>query len=97
MAASTPVWKLWGGKVRDEMRLYANGWYQVDRDPEVFAQKAIEVVDMGYTALKFDPFGAARGVEGLQERQFPPPTVIPFWKARRRASVTVWSRVDKKL
>ena len=35
-----PVWNIWGGKVRDEVRLYANGWYQAERDPEVLAQKA---------------------------------------------------------
>ena len=28
-----PIWNLWGGKVRDEIQLYANGWYQAERDP----------------------------------------------------------------
>ena len=54
-----PVHALLGGKVRDEVRVYANGWYSGDRSPEGFARKAAEVVANGYTALKFDPFGNA--------------------------------------
>ncbi|MCH7740373.1 MAG: mandelate racemase/muconate lactonizing enzyme family protein [Chloroflexi bacterium] len=54
-----PVYTLLGGKVRNEVRVYANGWYSGDRTPEGFAEKAREVVDKGYTALKFDPFGTA--------------------------------------
>jgi galactonate dehydratase len=55
-----PVWKLLGGKYRDRVRAYANGWYQSDRDPSVLAESAREVVARGYTALKLDPFGSAR-------------------------------------
>ncbi len=54
-----PVHRLLGGKVRDNVRVYANGWYSGDRTPEGFAAKASEVVAKGYTALKFDPFGDA--------------------------------------
>jgi galactonate dehydratase len=54
-----PVYTLLGGKVRDNVRVYANGWYSGDRTPEGFAEKAKEVVNKGYTALKFDPFGDA--------------------------------------
>jgi len=54
-----PVYTLLGGKVRDRVRVYANGWYSGDRTPEGFAEKAKEVVGKGYTALKFDPFGDA--------------------------------------
>ena len=54
-----PVHRLLGGKVRDNVRAYANGWYSGDRTPEGFAEKASEVVAKGYTALKFDPFGDA--------------------------------------
>ena len=54
-----PVHRLLGGKVRDNVRVYANGWYSGDRTPEGFAEKASEVVAKGYTALKFDPFGDA--------------------------------------
>jgi galactonate dehydratase len=59
-----PVYKLIGGKCHDKLRVYANGWYQGERKPETFYQKAKDVVAKGYTALKFDPFGAAwRAVE----------------------------------
>jgi len=63
-----PLWNLWGGRVRDKIPLYANGWYQTERDPEAFANKAKEAVAMGYRALKFDPFGEARGFLGTGER-----------------------------
>jgi galactonate dehydratase len=52
-----PVHSLLGGKVRDNVRVYANGWYSGERTPEGFAEKASQVVAKGYTALKFDPFG----------------------------------------
>jgi len=54
-----PVWKLLGGRYRDRVRAYANGWYQTDRDPQALAESAREVVGRGYTALKLDPFGSA--------------------------------------
>jgi gluconate/galactonate dehydratase len=52
-----PIYKLLGGKVRDKIPVYANGWYQDAVYPEDFAEKAKRVVNMGYKALKFDPFG----------------------------------------
>ena len=56
---NAPVWKLLGGKQRPRLRAYANGWYQGPRDPAFFAEAACRVVALGYTALKFDPFGSA--------------------------------------
>jgi galactonate dehydratase len=56
---NVPVWKLLGGRYRDRVRAYANGWYQTDRDPLALADGAREVVARGYTALKLDPFGSA--------------------------------------
>ena len=52
-----PVYNLIGGRFREKIRAYANGWYQVDRDPDAFAERAQAVVKKGYTAMKFDPFG----------------------------------------
>ena len=52
-----PVYKLLGGAHRDRIRVYANGWYTNPGTPEQNAEEAKKVVDMGYTALKFDPFG----------------------------------------
>jgi galactonate dehydratase len=54
-----PVYKLIGGRCHNRLRVYANGWYRGAREPGIFYDKAKEVVSRGYTALKFDPFGAA--------------------------------------
>lgn len=58
-ALNQPIYNLWGGRCHERLRAYANGWYRGERSPELFAQKAAEVVKRGYTALKFDPFGSA--------------------------------------
>jgi len=58
-ALGQPVWRLLGGRFRDRVPAYANGWYQGDRNPESFATMARAVVDRGYRGLKVDPFGAA--------------------------------------
>ena len=51
-----PVWKLLGGAHRKRIRVYANGWYTNPGTPKQNAEEAKVVADMGYTALKFDPF-----------------------------------------
>ena len=56
-ALGQPVWRLLGGKVRDRIKAYANGWYTVERTPEAFHEAATKVIERGYQALKFDPFG----------------------------------------
>ena len=55
-AMGVPVYELLGGKCRDRIRLYANGWYIGASEPEEFGNAARKVVDDGYTAMKFDPF-----------------------------------------
>lgn len=55
---SQPVYRLIGGKVHNRIPAYANGWYTVERSPVEFAKAAQRVVERGYPALKFDPFGA---------------------------------------
>jgi galactonate dehydratase len=62
-AAGRPVHELMGGRLRERVRAYANGWYRTERTPEAFAERARDVVVRGYTALKFDPFGAAYRVQ----------------------------------
>jgi galactonate dehydratase len=54
-----PVYQLLGGKVRDKVPCYANGWFAPAKTPEEFAAKAKETVKKGYKGLKWDPFGAA--------------------------------------
>ena len=58
-ALGVPVWKLLGGRLRDRVAAYANGWYQGERDPDSYAALARGVADAGYGALKIDPFGKA--------------------------------------
>ena len=60
-ALGQPVYRLLGGAVRDRIRAYANGWYQVARVPDEFHAAARRVIDRGYRALKVDPFGEAQG------------------------------------
>ena len=59
-ALGQPVWRLLGGKVRDKVKAYANGWYTVERTPDEFHAAARRVVARGYQALKLDPFGPGR-------------------------------------
>jgi galactonate dehydratase len=58
-ARNQPVYELLGGRARDRLPAYANGWYGGARTPAEFAAKARDVVARGYRALKFDPFGTA--------------------------------------
>jgi galactonate dehydratase len=58
-AIGRPVADVLGGRCHGKLRAYANGWYRGPRTPEGFAERARGVVERGYTALKFDPFGAA--------------------------------------
>lgn len=57
-ALNQPVYKLLGGAVRHQIKGYANGWYTGERTPEEFHVAAKRVLEKGYRALKFDPFGA---------------------------------------
>lgn len=54
-----PVYKLLGGKVRDNVKCYANGWFAGAKTPEEFAEKAKIAVENGFSGLKWDPFGKA--------------------------------------
>jgi galactonate dehydratase len=56
-----PIHALFGGKVRDTLRLYANvNRHVVDRSPEGFARAAKQAVDEGFTAIKVAPFDELR-------------------------------------
>lgn len=58
-ACGQPVYKLLGGRARETLPGYANGWYGGARTPADYAAKASEVVARGYRAMKFDPLGVA--------------------------------------
>jgi galactonate dehydratase len=56
---NVPVYQLIGGKVRDSVPCYANGWFAPAKTPDEFAAKAKEAGAQGFTGLKWDPFGSA--------------------------------------
>jgi galactonate dehydratase len=76
-ALGVPVYELLGGKTRDRIRVYANGWYgnrgeggrRMCGAPEEYAEAALETIADGFDALKFDPFFATvEGKTRLPER-----------------------------
>jgi galactonate dehydratase len=62
-----PVYQLLGGRVRDEVRLYANTWFLGARSPEEYAERARSVVDAGWDAIKFDPLPGSHLAASRQE------------------------------
>ena len=107
-ATGRPAYELLGGRVRDRIRAYANGWYRTDRTPEAFAERAQAVAAAGYTALKFDPFGAAYRVLDRREedlsiaivsavRQAVGPDVDLMIEAHGRFSVATALRVSERV
>jgi galactonate dehydratase len=54
-----PIYEMLGGKMRDTVRVYANGWSFRCVHPEDFAREAERVVKDGYTAIKFYPLASA--------------------------------------
>ena len=55
-ALGVPVYELLGGKVRDAVPVYANGWFENAVTPSDHAEAAIKTVKSGYPCLKFYPF-----------------------------------------
>lgn len=54
-ALGVPVYELLGGKMRDEVRVYANGWSFSAQTPKEIALAAEKAVAAGYDALKLYP------------------------------------------
>lgn len=52
--AGMPVHELLGGRCRDRIRVYANGWARRGNH-EALAESAQAMVERGFTAMKFDP------------------------------------------
>lgn len=80
-AAGKPVYELLGGKVHERLRsytyLYPPGEEHVYpdpdtpnvyNDPDIAAQVALDWVDQGFTAVKFDPAGPYTVYDGHQPR-----------------------------
>ncbi|MBB4096036.1 mandelate racemase/muconate lactonizing enzyme family protein [Brucella pecoris] len=54
-ALNVPVYELFGGKIRDELNYYANGWYFGAKSKLDLIRKAADAVDDGHYALKMYP------------------------------------------
>jgi len=77
-AAGQPVYNLLGGKCRERIRSYtyiypedgdvypAPGARSVYSDPDLAAERALDYLAMGFTALKFDPAGPYTIYDGRQ-------------------------------
>src|SRR6266478_909945 len=67
-----PVYKLLGGRVHERLRsytyLYARPGDRADvyQDADFAAERAVEYIAEGFTALKFDPFGPYSAFDGRQ-------------------------------
>ncbi len=55
-ALGRPVYDLLGGKMRDDIRTYANAWFGGCSTPEQYHAAAKKVVADGHDAVKLDPF-----------------------------------------
>jgi galactonate dehydratase len=53
-----PVYEMLGGRMRERVRVYANGWSFRCLKPTDFAREAERVVKDGYTAIKFYPLAS---------------------------------------
>jgi galactonate dehydratase len=54
--AKLPLYNLLGGASRERVKVYANGWSSGNESIEKNIERALTVKEMGYTALKWDPF-----------------------------------------
>jgi len=70
--AGQPVYKLLGGQVHEKLRAYTYIYPRpgdrsdVYHDPNLAAERAQLYLDMGFTALKFDPAGPYSAFDGRQ-------------------------------
>jgi galactonate dehydratase len=73
---NVPVFELLGGRVRDRVRVYDHlGGGQMESmyestDAEQFAERARQVRDAGYTAMKFMPVPRTEPIEGTRPVRF---------------------------
>ncbi|HZP19744.1 MAG TPA: mandelate racemase/muconate lactonizing enzyme family protein [Bauldia sp.] len=59
-ALGVPVYELLGGRHRDRVKCYANHWFWGAETPEAYAKAAKKATrELGFRALKWDPFGSA--------------------------------------
>ncbi|PTX54758.1 L-alanine-DL-glutamate epimerase-like enolase superfamily enzyme [Litoreibacter ponti] len=91
-ARERPVWALLGGMMNPRVRAYTYLYPLPHHDltdfwtsPEMAAEAAIDAVDRGYTAVKFDPAGPYTIHAGHQPAMFDLSLSVAFCKAIREA------------
>ncbi len=95
--AGQPVYNLLGGRVHERLRsytyIYARPGDKVDvyQDPDLSAERAVEYVKQGFTAIKFDPAGPYSAFDG---RQLTLPALDLCERFVRRLREAVGSQAD---
>ncbi|SFR38334.1 mandelate racemase/muconate lactonizing enzyme family protein [Litoreibacter janthinus] len=91
-ARDRPVWALLGGKMNPKIRAYTYLYPLPHHDltefwtsPEMAAEAAVDAVNRGYTAVKFDPAGPYTIHSGHQPAMFDISLSVAFCKAIREA------------
>ncbi len=70
-ACGQPVYNLLGGRCRERIRVYANGWWGGAQNIDELVERALAVKAQGFTAMKWDPFkGYWRTYITKQEEDF---------------------------
>jgi galactonate dehydratase len=64
-ALGVPVYELLGGRLRDQVRVYANGWSYRCVNPDDYARAAERPISEGYTALKCYPLAVPNNNGGI--------------------------------
>jgi galactonate dehydratase len=65
-ALGVPVYEFLGGRLREEVRTYANGWSYRSNTPDEFAKAAEGAAKAGYAALKLYPLAMSRPDGGIR-------------------------------
>ena len=65
-ALGVPVYELLGGRMREEVRVYANGWSYKSLTPDDYVRAAQRPVSEGYTALKCYPLAVPNEKGGIR-------------------------------
>ena len=92
-----PVYELLGGQVHEKLRSYTYLYEEEDDpvdvylDPDLAAQRALEYVERGFTALKFDPAGS---YSAFDPRQFSLEALDRTERYVRQIREAVGSRAD---
>lgn len=80
-----PIYELLGGRFRDNLRLYSNGWMSGLITPDEYACGAADTISEGHTALKMDPFMEFDDVSPLQHGHNISPSSLRLGIERTRA------------